>query len=559
MRKSTVVCLLLVLPSLPAWAAKSDWQVLQQNGDERVALDIGRIGRLADGNVAAWSRLSLGFDIPDVESGVRYSTIEAFNSYDCKRHEYSTLKRVYLDGKDKVVREETVAQPRSMLIGEDSFEEKLLPEVCQRRANAPLVATPKPVVQAQAATTATPKVKQVADSQQVDLPGKPRLIDLPKIDPSKVDNPEPDETPKSATTKSTSPKPVASGKVKNNKAAGDKTASDKAMTDKSAADKTPQAKKEPERKSTAAKPPLDAAMLNALIEKSNKAAQAAKAAKSSAKDKPANAPDYYAGDVSRAEIERQLATFGPRRNKSQSTKNSDKQDMVTAKAITAYVPWSYSGKGSPDNWAKLSPDNHLCGDGQRQSPIDIHDGIPVDLEPIQFNYGKASYSEIDTGHTIQINIAEGQSLRIMGKTWQLIALHFHKPAEERVNGQTYPMVVHLVHKDAAGNIAVVAVLLEPGTENPVVQAIWNNLPLEQGMVISPAEPLDLSQLLPEKRDYWTYMGSLTTPPCTEDVLWMVLKQSVKVSPEQINIFGRLYPNNARPIQAANNRLIKESR
>lgn len=546
MRKSTVVCLLLTLPSVAALAAKPDWQVLQQKGDERVALDIGRIGRLADGNVAAWSRLSLGFDIPDAQSGVRYSTIEAFNSYDCKRREYSTLKRVYLDGKDKVVREETVAQPRSMLIGEDSFEEKLLPEVCQRRASAPLVATPKPAVQAEAATA--PKAKQVSDTQSVDLPGKPHLIDLPKIDPAKVDNPAATETSKS-TAKSASPKSPASDKTTN-----DKPVADKVATDKSATDKTPHAKKESERKATASKPPLDAAMLNALIEKSNKAAQAAKAAKATAKDKPGNAPDYYAGDVSRAEIERQLATFGPRR-KTQSARSADSKD----KAVMAYIPWSYTGKGGPDNWAKISPDNYLCGDGQRQSPIDIRDGIPVDLEPIQFSYGKTSYSEIDTGHTIQVNIAEGQSLRIMGKTWQLIALHFHKPAEERVNGQTYPMVVHLVHKDAAGNTAVVAVLLEPGTENPVVQAIWNNLPLEQGMVISPAAPLDLSQLLPEKRDYWTYMGSLTTPPCTEDVLWMVLKQPVQVSPEQLNIFGRLYPNNARPIQASNNRLIKESR
>ena len=166
---------------------------------------------------------------------------------------------------------------------------------------------------------------------------------------------------------------------------------------------------------------------------------------------------------------------------------------------------------------------------------------------------------LTNGHTIQVNVAEGQTMRIMERTYMLLQFHFHKPAEERVNGRSYDMVAHLVHKDADGKLAVVAVLMEKGSEHPLIQTLWNNLPLEQGMLVSPAAPIDLNKLLPEKRDYWTYMGSLTTPPCTEDVLWMVMKQPLPVSPEQIAIFGRLYPHNARPVQPSNNRLIKESR
>ena len=120
------------------------------------------------------------------------------------------------------------------------------------------------------------------------------------------------------------------------------------------------------------------------------------------------------------------------------------------------------------------------------------------------------------------------------------------------------MVAHLVHKDADGRLAVVAVLLDKGSAQPLVQQVWNNLPLEKGDEVAARAPIDLNQLLPEQRGYFTYMGSLTTPPCSEGVLWMVMKQPVPVSDYQIAVFSRLYPMNARPVQPANGRLIKES-
>ena len=224
-----------------------------------------------------------------------------------------------------------------------------------------------------------------------------------------------------------------------------------------------------------------------------------------------------------------------------------------------HIHWSYEGEGGPDNWAKLGPENALCDNGKRQSPIDIRDGIKVDLSPIQFRYKPAQFRIIDNGHTVQVVLAEN-SINVMGKDYELVQFHFHKPSEEKVNGRAFDMVVHLVHRSDDKQLAVVAVLLEKGVEHPVIQTLWNYLPLEKNVdVYPPNVAIDLNQLLPEKKDYFTYMGSLTTPPCSEGVLWMVFKNPVAVSPDQVSIFSKLYKNNARPIQPGNTRLIKESR
>ena len=225
----------------------------------------------------------------------------------------------------------------------------------------------------------------------------------------------------------------------------------------------------------------------------------------------------------------------------------------------AAIHWGYEGAGAPENWGRLSPEYALCGAGKRQSPIDIRDGIRVDLEPIQFDYRPARFRVIDNGHTVQVTLPGG-SISLLGKSYQLIQFHFHRPSEEMVEGKAFDMVVHMVHRADDGKLAVVAVLLENGAENPFVQTVWNNLPLEKSSEVAPpALTLDPTQLLPKNRNYYTYMGSLTTPPCSEDVLWLVLKQPQQISPEQQAIFARLYRNNARPVQPGSGRLIKESR
>ncbi len=247
------------------------------------------------------------------------------------------------------------------------------------------------------------------------------------------------------------------------------------------------------------------------------------------------------------------------------SKSGDKAETPPGRKTAAVkrdpVPWAYEGEGAPEHWADLGPDNRLCASGQRQSPIDIKDTIKVDLEKIRFDYQPGGFAVLDNGRTVQVNIAPGSSIQVMGRRYELVQFHFHRPAEERLNGRQFDMVAHLVHKDAEGHLAVVAILLDRDLDNkpqPLVQQVWNNLPLEKFEALTGPGTMDLRQLLPEDRSYFTFMGSLTEPPCTEGVLWMVMRQPVLLTTSQIAIFAKLYPMNARPIQAVAGRLIKES-
>jgi carbonic anhydrase len=220
--------------------------------------------------------------------------------------------------------------------------------------------------------------------------------------------------------------------------------------------------------------------------------------------------------------------------------------------------WRYEGATGAQAWAQLKPEFALCGRGQRQSPIDIRDGIALQLDEVRFDYRASSVRVTDTGHTVQADVDGGNTMTVMGRRYELVQFHFHRPSEERIDGRQFEMSAHLVHRDAEGALAVVAVLLEPGPAHPVVQAVWNALPLERGGVLAATAPINPAELLPTDRRYFTYMGSLTTPPCTEDVVWVVMQQPVAVSPAQLGVFTRLYPMNARPVQPIAGRRIKQS-
>ncbi len=220
--------------------------------------------------------------------------------------------------------------------------------------------------------------------------------------------------------------------------------------------------------------------------------------------------------------------------------------------------WSYSGDVGPQAWGGLRPEFSTCATGERQSPIDIREGIAVDLEPVSFRYQPSGFAVIDNGHTVQVNMAPGNSMEIGGKRYELLQFHFHRPSEERIDGRQFELSVHLVHKNSEGRLAVLAVLLGKGAAQPVVQTVWNNLPLEKNQEMRARAEIDPADLLPTDRRYYTYMGSLTTPPCTEGVQWVVMRQPVSATSEQINIFTRLYPMNARPVQSAAGRRILQS-
>jgi carbonic anhydrase len=234
---------------------------------------------------------------------------------------------------------------------------------------------------------------------------------------------------------------------------------------------------------------------------------------------------------------------------------------LTAKAnesADGHGHWAYNGAGGPATWSALKPEFALCGTGQRQSPIDIRGGLAVDLEPVRFDYQASRFAVIDNGHTVQVNVGPGNSIEAAGKRFELVQFHFHRPSEERIDGRQFEMSLHLVHKDEQGRLAVVGLLFEKGPPQPVLQKVWNNLPLEKNEESAARVPLELAELLPADRRYFTYMGSLTTPPCSEGVQWIVMRQPVTLTQEQIDIFARIYPMNARPVQSAAGRRIMQS-
>ena len=220
--------------------------------------------------------------------------------------------------------------------------------------------------------------------------------------------------------------------------------------------------------------------------------------------------------------------------------------------------WSYEGETGPVNWGRINADWAKCGSGTRQAPIDLRDGMKVDLEQITFDYRQSGFNVVDNGHTIQVAVGFGNYITVQNRSYELVQFHFHRPSEERINGRGTEMVVHLVHKDTEGRLAIVAVLLERGAQNSMIQTVWNNLPLEKNDTVTPSVTLDVNHILPAKRDYFTFLGSLTEPPCTEGVLWLVMKQPMPASPAQMALFSRLYPLNARPIQPGGGRVVKES-
>ncbi len=219
--------------------------------------------------------------------------------------------------------------------------------------------------------------------------------------------------------------------------------------------------------------------------------------------------------------------------------------------------WDYEGEYAPYRWGDMKAEFAGCKSGARQSPIDIRNPVIGEVEPIRFQYEDVPLKVSNNGHTIQVDYAPGSFILFGGSRYELVQFHFHSPSEERINGRAFDMVAHLVHRSAQGRLAVVAVLLTIGAEQPTLQKVWNAMP---GTRNSTRERLDVAinaqQLLPADKTYYSYMGSLTTPPCTEGVQWLVMKTPVEISRDQIAHFTALYPMNARPLQALNDRLIK---
>ncbi len=219
--------------------------------------------------------------------------------------------------------------------------------------------------------------------------------------------------------------------------------------------------------------------------------------------------------------------------------------------------WSYAGETGPGRWGSLSKKFALCAEGQNQSPIDLTGAVIAPLPPIRFHYQPTELDIVDNGHTIQVDYQPGSYLSADGRDYDLLQFHFHSPSEHTVDGLPYDMVAHLVHSNADRELLVVAVLMEAREKNPLVRTIWDYLP-EEGQRSAPAGvTINVLDFIPLMSSYFTYSGSLTTPPCTEGVRWIVLGTPVKVSVAQVEEFNAFFPRSTRPLQPLGDRVIRK--
>ncbi len=237
-----------------------------------------------------------------------------------------------------------------------------------------------------------------------------------------------------------------------------------------------------------------------------------------------------------------------------------------AEASARPVHWSYGAESGPATWGSLSPVYALCGSGQGQSPIALTSGATSTGPTWSFNYGNTKFAVahhehvedlVDNGHTIQVTVDEGSTLTLNGTTYTLKQFHVHTPSEHTIDGKNMPMEVHLVHQDSAGHFAVVGVLVKEGAANANFAKLVANLPAAKGDTVTVAgEQLDLTMHLPAQEKAYHYVGSLTTPPCSEGVQWLVLHDMITLSKDQIEAFSsRVGPNN-RPTQPVNTRTVQ---
>ena len=220
------------------------------------------------------------------------------------------------------------------------------------------------------------------------------------------------------------------------------------------------------------------------------------------------------------------------------------------------IKWGYEGKTGPSRWAKLSKDFRLCGRGTTQSPIDISEISGTSAEPIAFDYNLTPVEIVHNGHTVQVNYQPGSGITVGGKRYELLQFHFHSPSEHSVAGRQAAMEVHFVHQSADGELAVVGALIEVGEENMALREPWAIMPKKAGKPrLEERVLINARDLLPRDKGYYRYMGSLTTPPCSEGVNWYLFTHPISASIEQVAKFAAAVDANNRPTQALNNRLV----
>ena len=220
--------------------------------------------------------------------------------------------------------------------------------------------------------------------------------------------------------------------------------------------------------------------------------------------------------------------------------------------------WSYEGATGPQHWGDVDAASKVCSLGSQQSPVDIRGTVKSQLPPLKISWRKNADTIVNNGHTIQLNFAPGSTLNLDNDSYTLLQVHFHRPSEHLIGGKNFPMEAHFVHRNAAGNLAVIGVLMAAGKANAAFGKIVAAMPAHDGPAVKADAAINPSMLLPAKQGYYRYAGSLTTPPCSEVVNWLLLRESIQVAQADVDAFAKLYPMNARPVQKDNRRFVLSS-
>lgn len=224
--------------------------------------------------------------------------------------------------------------------------------------------------------------------------------------------------------------------------------------------------------------------------------------------------------------------------------------LTSSSVAMAEDHWSYQGDDGPSHWGGL------CSSGKNQSPVDLRDAVKARLAPLSFKYDSLAQDVLNNGHTVQVTYAPGSTLTVDSHQYQLKQFHFHAPSENLLDGKHFPLEAHFVHADADGNLAVVAVFFEGGAANAALEKLGKDLPLRAGDKHDLDVKIAAAELMPKARDYYRFSGSLTTPPCSEGVNWLVLKHPITASEKQIEqLHAAMGHDNARPVQPLNARII----
>jgi carbonic anhydrase len=220
-----------------------------------------------------------------------------------------------------------------------------------------------------------------------------------------------------------------------------------------------------------------------------------------------------------------------------------------------HAHFAYRGEEGPARWGSLSPAWAACATGKQQSPIDLASPKLVSLPPLTVDESATTFTLENNGHTVQARPARPGTVTVGGVSYALEQFHAHHPSEHTVSGERFPLELHLVHKDPAGKALVLGILVREGPSNEALEPLWSKLP---GSGVATVGEVSLAGVIPSDRRYQTYRGSLTTPPCTEGLTWVVLREAITMSSAQIDAFARLFPDNSRPVQPLGDRTLEES-